>query len=98
MKKTILVTIIAVTLTSPVSATIYPHMGEVVEVTPKVNGEYEVTFEDGVGRSYSWIDNSGDWFIGDFVAVIMDDNETPETVYDDIVLDARYVGYAEMFY
>lgn len=98
MKKAILAGLLAFALTVPVSATIYPHMGEVVEVTPKVNGEYEVTFEDGVGRSYSWIDNSGDWFIGDFVAVIMDDNETPETVYDDIVLDARYVGYLEMFY
>ena len=97
MKKAIIATIIALTITVPVNATIYPHMGEVTAVRPKANGEYKIIFKDGVGRSYSWIDDSGDWFTGDFVAVIMDDNGTP-TVYDDSVLDARYVGYAEMFY
>lgn len=97
MKKAILAGLLALTLTTPVSATIYPHMGEVVEVLPKANGEYEVTFKDGVGRSWTWIDDSGDWFTGDFVAVIMDDNGTIETVYDDLVVDARYVGYLEMF-
>ena len=96
MKKAILAGLLALTITVPVNATIYPHMGEVTEVCHKANG-YEVTFTDGVGRSYSWIDDDGDWFTGDFVAVIMDDNGTP-TVYDDSVLDARYVGYAEMFY
>lgn len=96
MKKAILATLLAVAITVPVNAAIYPHMGEVVEVLPKANGEYEITFEDGVGRSWSWIDDDGDWFIGDFVAVIMDDNGTP-TVYDDSVLDARYVGYVDLF-
>ena len=98
MKKAILVGLLALTITAPVNAAVYPHMGEVVEVLPKANGEYEITFEDGAGRSWSWLDNSGDWFTGDFVAVIMDDNGTPETVYDDIVVDAKYVGYVEMFY
>lgn len=97
MKKAILVTLIAVAISTPVSATIYPHMGEVVEVLPKANGEYEITFADGVCRSWSWIDDSGDWFPGDFVATIMDDNGTLETVYDDRVVDARYVGYVNMF-
>lgn len=97
MKKAILVTLIAVAISTPVSATIYPHMGEVVEVLPKANGEYEITFEDGAGRSWSWIDDSGDWLPGDFVATIMDDNGTPRNCYDDRVVDARYVGYVNMF-
>ena len=96
MKKAILAGLLALTITVPVNAAVYPHMGEVVEVIPKANGEYEVTFTDGAGRSYSWFDDSGDWFTGDFVAVIMDDNETL-TVYDDSVLNARYVGYAGLF-
>lgn len=98
MKKAILAGLLALTITAPVNAAIYPHMGEVISVIPKANGEYEVTFADGAGRSWSWIDDSGDWFTGDFVATIMDDNGTPETVYDDLVVDAKYVGYAEMFY
>ena len=98
MKKAILVGLLALTITTPVSAAVYPHMGEVVEVLTKANGEYEITFEDGVGRYYSWIDDSGDWFTGDFVATIMDDNGTPRNCYDDLVVDARYVGYVGMFY
>ena len=98
MKKTILAGLLALTITAPVNAAIYPHMGEVISVIPKANGEYEVTFADGAGRSWSWIDDSGDWFTGDFVATIMDDNGTSETVYDDRVVDARYVGYVGMFY
>ena len=96
MKKAIIATLIAVAITAPVNAAVYPHMGEVTAVIPKANGEYEITFEDGAGRPYSWIDDDGDWFTGDFVAVIMDDNGTP-TVYDDSVLDARYVGYVDLF-
>lgn len=96
MKKAILAGLLAFALTVPVNATIYPHMGEVTAVHPKANG-YEITFTDGAGRSYSWIDDSGDWFIGDFVATIMDDNGTPETVYDDIVVDTKYAGYLDLF-
>lgn len=97
MKKAILAGLLALTIVTPVNATIYPHMGEVTAVLPKANGKYKVVFKDGAARPYSWIDNSGDWFNGDFVAVIMDDNGTPETVYDDRVLDARYVGYLDLF-
>lgn len=97
MKKAILAGLLVLTITAPVHGAIYPHMGEVTAIIPKANG-YEITFADGVGRQWSWLDDSGDWFNGDFVAVIMDNNGTPETVYDDRVVDARYVGYAEMFY
>lgn len=95
MKKAIIATLITVTITAPVHGAVYPHMGEVTAVHTKAN-VYEITFEDGVGRSWSWFDDSGDWFIGDFVAVIMDDNGTL-TVYDDSVLDTKYVGYADLF-
>lgn len=97
MKKAILAGLLALTFTVPVNATIYPHMGEVTAILPKANGEYKITFEDGAGRSWSWIDDSGDWFNGDFVAVIMDDNGTPHNCYDDLVVDARYVGYLGLF-
>lgn len=97
MKKAILAGLLVLTITAPVHGAVYPNMGEVTAVIPKANGEYEVTFADGVGRQFSWLDDSGDWFTGDFVAVIMDDNGTPETVYDDRVLDARYVGYLDLF-
>ena len=96
MKKAILVGLLALTITTPASAAVYPHMGEVISIHPKANG-YEITFEDVAGRSWSWIDDDGDWFTGDFVATIMDDNGTTRNCYDDRVVDARYVGYADLF-
>lgn len=58
----------------------------------------EVTGSDVCGRTYSWYDDADDLFIGDLMALIMiDEYETPDNVYDDLVIDARYVGTADMF-
>lgn len=36
-----------------------------------------------------------DYMLGDLVAVIMDDNGTPDSVLDDIIIDVRYAGYID---
>lgn len=33
-----------------------------------------------------------DWQIDDFASLLMDDNGTPETIYDDIILEVTYAG------
>ncbi len=102
MKKKVLAIMMATALmVVPVGATeisngFYPHMGKVTEVIKNGNN-YAITFSDGVGRTWSWIDLNGDWLVDDYVAVIMWDKGTPKYVYDDEVISAKYVGYAELF-
>ena len=76
----------------------YPHMGAVVSCKKvKKQDYYKVTFKDAEGRKWSWFDDNTDtWQKGDFVAVIMYDNGT-KNVYDDCVVDARYVGCKRFF-
>lgn len=39
------------------------------------------------------IGQSDDLMIGDIVAMIMDNNGTPDDIRDDIILDMRYTGF-----
>lgn len=105
MKKKIVSALIAMILcATPCSARvinipkgIYPSMGVVTHVKERKDGYFRVTFRDGAGRKYSWIDDDPSWYKGDFVATIMYDNGTRRSVYDDKVVDARYVGYKGLF-
>ena len=36
-----------------------------------------------------------DWQINDFVSLLMDDNGTPEMIYDDIIIEATFAGTFE---
>lgn len=68
--------------------TIYPTCGIVSEV----NGN-DVVFRDLAGRKYKIPTEDRDWNVNDVVSCIMWDNNTTETVMDDIVLSYRYCGY-----
>lgn len=54
-----------------------------------------------IGRTFSGLRyafyGTEDWMVGDIAAVIMSDNGTEDTVLDDIVITARYVGYTDEF-
>lgn len=98
-----LLTIISITLCVPCNAKVvkaprgfYPHMGVVTRIKKVKSNHFKVTFRDAEGRKWSWIDDDPTWCRGDFVATIMYDNGT-KTVYDDQVVDARYVGCKKMF-
>ena len=67
---------------------IYPLGGTVVEVETETN---LVIFETAGGNQFAF-EETDDWCIGDRVATIMYDNETPYDVRDDIILSVRYVG------
>lgn len=47
------------------------------------------------GLSYSFY-GCEDWLKGDVAALIMSDNGTPDTVLDDIIITARYIGYVDL--
>ena len=74
----------------------YAHMAIVTKVKPKRNGTYKISAKDAADRKWSWLDDDGDWYKGDFAALLMYDNGT-ENVYDDQIVDARYVGVMEFF-
>lgn len=102
-KKIIYALMIAIMCATPCNAKvvnipkgIYPSMGVVTNVKERKDGYFRVTFRDGARRKYAWIDDDPTWVKGDFVATIMYDNET-RNVYDDQVVDARYVGCKKMF-
>ena len=106
MKKLVIVSLLTVSLLFPVKGNakvitkprgFYPTMAMVTEITPKRNDIYKISAVDAAGREWSWLDDSGDWYKGDFAALMMFDNRTKRNVYDDIVIDARYAGCVKFF-
>ena len=70
---------------------IYPISMIVTEI------DYEndlVTIVDFNGNAFQFF-SCEDWCENDICAVIMDDNGTPETIYDDIITQVRYCGYIQ---
>lgn len=53
-----------------------------------------VTGSTMTGIAYSFT-GAEDWQPGDICAVIMDNNGTPASIYDDIILDCKYCGYID---
>lgn len=69
---------------------IYPASMIVIEV------DYDkdlVTVADFEGRMYSFY-GCEDWLVNDICALIMNNNGT-KSVYDDIIIEARYCGWVE---
>lgn len=52
-----------------------------------------IIFTDFNGNEWTINDDPEDWACGDRIAVIMSDNGTPESIYDDKVLTNRYCGW-----
>lgn len=70
---------------------IYPTSMIVTEI------DYEndlVTIVDFTGNAFQFF-GCEDWCENDICAVIMNDNGTPETIYDDIITQVRYCGYIQ---
>ena len=88
----LLATIVTLCITraeNPTSGRTYPHCGIVCEVNASEN---LVTFEDASGNLWSFF-GSEDWQPGDIVSVMMYDNGTEKTIYDDQIIEARYNGH-----
>lgn len=51
-----------------------------------------VTVEDFNGFTWQF-DGCEDWAEGDICAMVMSDNNTPETIFDDIIINTNYCGY-----
>lgn len=70
---------------------IYPLYTEVREVT-----DTYILTEDFNGNLWKFEnDGTEDWYPDDICVMIMHNNNTPETIYDDIIIKTRYSGYVE---
>lgn len=79
-------TTIAAAAAIAATTTFYPATMEITNISGDV-----VTMETATGYIYEMI-GAEDYFPGDLVALIMDDNGTPE-IDDDKIISARYAGY-----
>ena len=66
----------------------YPSCGTVVEVN-RENGR--IVVEDFNGNLWAF-EGGEDWLEGDICAMTMSDEGTP-SIYDDVVIQARYCGW-----
>lgn len=79
----------ATEITTETTVKVYPDMGVVTDVNSETD-IVEVTMFNGESSEFY---GAEDWFEGDFVALIMSDNGTPDYIYDDMIIDANYAGY-----
>ena len=70
---------------------VYPLTVQVVELDRE--GDI-VTCVDGAGNGWEFY-GVEDWQVGDFASLLMDDNGTPENIYDDVITMAHYAGTFE---
>ena len=99
MKKNLIAVIALVTTvsTSPAYAADIPDVSSLYSQTAVVvNLNYSidlVTAQTAGGILYDFY-GCEDYAVNDFVSLIMWDNGTPNAIYDDAVIDARYAGYS----
>ena len=65
---------------------IYPSAGTVTDVNRETD---IVEWIDGAGECWE-IEGCEDWEIGDGIAVIMWNSNTPDDIHDDVIVDYRY--------
>ena len=84
MKKLIALILILVTISTTATAELYYRFGEIVDL------EYDtdcVTADDGLGNLWEFY--GVDWFYtSDLIVMFIDDNNTPDYIYDDAVVNA----------
>ena len=70
---------------------VYPLTVQIVELDHNAD---VVVCVDGIGNCWEFY-GVEDWQVGDFASLLMDDNGTTETVYDDVITMACYAGNFE---
>ncbi len=70
---------------------VYPLTVQVIELDRE--GDI-VTCVDGADNFWEFY-GVEDWQTGDFASLLMDDNGTPNTIYDDVITMAHYAGTFE---
>lgn len=72
---------------------LYPDTGLVIS-TEWYGDHGLLQFQTQNGHIFELIEEDGDWYTGDLISVIFNDNGTPE-VYDDIIVNYKYSGWID---
>lgn len=78
-----------ITVNSGVCDMFYPDTGYVTNLSTTDDIVY---YEDFEGCEWSFY-GVEDWMIDDQISVIMFNNFTPNYIYDDVIISARYTGW-----
>lgn len=73
------------------------YQGLYARSTVVVKLDYEndvVVVEDFNGNLWEFT-GCEDWIVGDICSMVMYDNDTPQTIYDDEIVDVRYDGWID---
>lgn len=88
MLKFFVVALLALSLMAkPKENNLYPDVGLVTEIS---GDTVKILMQNG--NVFRFTADDGDWFEGDLVAVIMDDNGTEE-IEDDKIIQVKYSGW-----
>ena len=85
----ILVLVLVLSITSAVASEFYPRCAVITEID-EINDL--VVCEDFAGIIWEFY-GIEDFDIGDLVAMLMWDCDTPDSIFDDEIIDAVYGGY-----
>ncbi len=91
--KVLLTTAMILFLVNTAFAEYYPRTAVVTELD--IDND-RVIATDWAGLSWEFF-GIEDWCELDIVSMILDDNNTPETIYDDIIVKAYYGGWVNEF-
>lgn len=88
MKRIIVLVLILISLATSSFAEYYPRTAFVTSFDYMTDG---VIVTDWAGMEWEFT-GIEDWQIDDIVSMMMDDNNTPDNIYDDIIVQALYGG------
>ena len=88
MKRIIALVLILISLATSSLAEYYPRAALVTSLDYTADC---VIVTDWAGLEWEFI-GIEDWQLDDIVAMMMDDNNTPNNIYDDIIVQALYGG------
>lgn len=87
-------TVISLILSIIATLGLYPRAGFITGVTYAENELCKYTIQDAAGLTWSTIESWDDMSVGDGVSMIMYNNGTPENIYDDVIISAKYSGFS----
>lgn len=97
MKKILALTLaLAMVLTlSATAAATYEGLYAKSTVVVEVNEDDDIVVVEDFNGFLWEFEGCEDWVVGDICSMVMHNNGTSETIFDDVILDVRYDGWVD---
>lgn len=90
----ILALVMVLTLSATAAAT-YEGLYAKSTVVVEINEDDDIVVVEDFNGFLWEFEGCEDWVVGDICAMVMDNNGTPETIFDDIILNTTYCGWVK---